>query len=151
MRNLLSTTAVALTLAFSAGALAQQTPPANSSTGPNSSASVRANDETQYKDFAAFLEKYGSADFTTASSSLEGTSTYSVVALSALQGADMTKLQTAITQHQQDLTALRAKVAATQEAVASLSDEGLTPENVVWAEKGKNNTILLFVTDKASK
>jgi hypothetical protein len=70
-----------------------------------------------------------------------------VVSLASLPNADETSLQTEIDKHQQDIAALRAKIADNQQAVAALEDEGLTPEHVVWAESADNGTILLFVSD----
>lgn len=135
--------AVALSMTIPAIALAQATNPSQNGTTPAPASQAKG----EYHDFSAFLKSFGSADFTAANTALEGTSTYSVVSLASLSNADKASLQTEIDKHQQDIAALRAKIAENQEAVASLEDEGLTPEHVIWAESAGNGSILLFVSD----
>lgn len=98
-------------------------------------------------DFDLLLQGFGSADYTSATSSIDTATTFNIVKISTLANADSAKLQGAIGPHQADIASLSAKIDANAAAKAALDAEGLSASSVVWVETGADGAVTLYVND----
>lgn len=151
-----STLAIAALLTMSApaavlaqGAIQPADPAAGVSAGANVGASTGAGAGAQAGDldFNTFLQGFGSADFTAASSGLSGASSYEIVKLSTLENADATRLQGIIDQHQTDIGTLHSSVAANTGAMSALEAAGVTSDQIVWIETDAGGVARIYVND----
>jgi hypothetical protein len=98
-------------------------------------------------DFDMFLQGFGAADYTSATSSIDTATTFNVVKISTLANADATRLQDAIGPHQADIASLSTRIEANAAAKAALDAQGVAAANVVWVETGADGAVTLYVND----
>lgn len=140
----------ALISAAPAVALAQNNtlPSTNLNTGVSAGATV-GSDAAMDADanFDAFIQGFGSADFTAATSSIATATDFEVVKLSAMADADPARLKATIDQHQADIAGLHAGLSANGQAAAALDAAGVSADQVVWIETAADGKVKLYVND----
>jgi hypothetical protein len=140
--------AALLSVAAPAVVFAQASTPAtpNATTTMNQNA-MGSGSVTAPTDFNTFLQGMQGADFTSATSGIDTATQFNIVRLSSLQNSDAAKLQAAIQPHQQDLQSLSGQINANSQAVAALTAQNVSPDQVVWVSKDANGLWTLYVND----
>ncbi len=134
--------AALLTLGAPAAAYAQATPAAPAAPEQEDNSAVG-----QFNNFDMFVDEFGAADFTNATTTLQAGSNFNIVRLSTAAGADAGRMNTALDARSADLTAFRAQIGSSADAVAALEAEGLTADSVVWIDAGADGRTNIYVSD----
>ena len=95
--------------------------------------------------FDELVQIVQSADFSSALGDIDAASTFYVVKLSTIQGAEAAKLQTAL-DASEGVTKLQAALADNNAANAALAKEDLIVDQVVWMTSATENEVTLFAS-----